>query len=186
MKKSVGLMAVWLLAVTAAAGLLTETGEASGKASKLDGTRWVFEANSLVDVWVEATGKEPLTLEFHDGRMNGYAGCNSFFGSYKQKGQTLSFGPIGSTRMLCEGDRQHQEDVILEALERVSSFEINGALLRLNTGGGTALVYRKDPRDGAVIDHGGLHTFETCKFAGGALNGAKTTCRIDDRLYHKE
>ena len=55
----------------------------------------------------------------------------------------LTFGPLGSTLMACEGDVVHQESVVLEALERVTHFKVDGALMHMDTGKGTALVYRR-------------------------------------------
>ena len=132
-------------------GLLTActSGYAGTKPSgaDLDGTRWVFEANSLIDAWVEPIGKEPLTLEFNEGRVSGFAGCNTFSGAYTQSGDKLEIGPIGSTRMACEGDLGHQGTVVLEALEQVTSFKIDEVLIHMATGEGTAIVYRRSTAD---------------------------------------
>lgn len=136
------------LGYAALAAVLSFTGVAKGTdtAIDLEGTRWIFEANSLGDAWVGPIGNEPLTLEFRDGHFNGYAGCNSFFGTYSQKEARLSFNAVNSSLKICEDTLQHQESVILEALESVSSFEIVGLLLHLDTGSGTSLVYRQDRR----------------------------------------
>ena len=54
------------------------------KVLDLNKTSWVFEANNLIDAWIEPVGSAPLTLEFNDGHVSGFAGCNSFFGAYTQ------------------------------------------------------------------------------------------------------
>ena len=35
--------------------------------------------------------------------MTGYGGCNNIFSDYVAKDEKISFGPIASTRMYCEG-----------------------------------------------------------------------------------
>lgn len=115
----------------------------SPSALDLDKTSWVFEANSLIDAWVEPVGSEPLTLEFSEGRVSGFAGCNSFFGSYTQVEDKLHIGPLGSTLMACYGDIGHQENAVLEAIERVTQVKIDGALMHMDTGEGTSIVYRR-------------------------------------------
>ncbi len=48
----------------------------------------------------EPTSEVFMTLE--DGKVNGKAGCNSFFGSYELgEGNQLDFGPMGATKMAC-------------------------------------------------------------------------------------
>lgn len=181
MKTLIGVLSAGLLVACTYGSFAGET----ETAPSLEGTSWIFEGNSLVDIWAEPIGDEPLTLAFKDGRVNGSAGCNTFFGEYKQEGTRLEFGELGSTRILCEDDIQHQEDVILEALERVTTFEINEVLMHMDTGSGSALVYRRYWQNEQIIDHGGLHTFETCENTGGTVNDTRTECRIDGQVLKK-
>ena len=50
----------------------------------------------------QVTGPRPLTVSFgEDGRVGGFAGCNSFGGSFKEMNGTLTFGDLISTMMGC-------------------------------------------------------------------------------------
>ena len=38
-----------------------------------------------------------------DGKLHGTDGCNRLLGSYEASGTDIVFGPLGGTRMFCEG-----------------------------------------------------------------------------------
>jgi len=64
-------------------------------------------------------------IEFtKDGEINGNASVNYFNGSYKLKGETLTFGAIGMTKMM--GASMDIEDLITEALNSTTSITIDG------------------------------------------------------------
>lgn len=151
--------------------------------TELSGTQWYFEANSLVDVWVEPVAGTKPTLSFENDRLSGYSGCNTFFATYTQTGNKLVVGKVGSTLVGCTDEVQHQESVILEALENAESFERVEQMLHIHTGGGTALVFRQNREP--LIDHGGLHTFDTCVYNNGVIDPEGTQCEIEGRVYHE-
>ena len=44
-----------------------------------------------------------VTVQFaEDNSLNGFGGCNSFFGPYELTGDEIKIGPLGSTMMACE------------------------------------------------------------------------------------
>jgi len=57
-----------------------------------------------------------------DGSFSGTTDCNSFFGQVTIENNKLVFGPIGATKMYCEGS---QEAEFLKSLAEVESFMIN-------------------------------------------------------------
>lgn len=63
----------------------------------LSGTKWVH----VDDLDANPHG---ATLEFEGARASGYTGCNRWFASVTQDGETLRFGAIGTTRMACQAD----------------------------------------------------------------------------------
>lgn len=80
---------------------------------------------------VEWIGERPLIDRSHltvtlgtDGRAHGHAGCNRWFASYRLDGPELSFGPTGSTRMLCAPALMEQETRFLQALGAVERWDI--------------------------------------------------------------
>ncbi len=54
-----------------------------------------------------------------DGNVTGTTDCNRFFGAYTLQDNQISFGPLASTKMFCEGS---QETTFLKALSQVRSF----------------------------------------------------------------
>lgn len=81
---------------------------------------------------VEWIGERPLidnsyltiTLDA-DGRAFGTAGCNHWFASYTLKDKQISFGPTGSTRMMCAAGLMEQEQYFLEALSKVQRWDLS-------------------------------------------------------------
>jgi putative lipoprotein len=62
------------------------------------------------------------TLNFsNDGKVNGFAGCNNYFGNYDIDGRTIAFGEIGSTRMHCEASMELEQ-----AFMKILSGELRG------------------------------------------------------------
>lgn len=105
-----------LLAATLLAGCATET-----PALKQD--------HGYVLEWI---GERPLIDNSHltmtlgnDGRAYGNAGCNHWFASYQLQGNTITFGPVGSTRKLCAPALMEQEHRFLEAMGKVQRWDVS-------------------------------------------------------------
>jgi heat shock protein HslJ len=49
-------------------------------AANLAGTHWNLKT---LDGATVANDERPLSISFDENRINGYAGCNSFFGNYR-------------------------------------------------------------------------------------------------------
>ncbi|MDR2269927.1 MAG: META domain-containing protein [Sphingobacterium sp.] len=63
------------------------------------------------------------TMTFHtDGKVNGNSSCNNYNATFKTNGNQISFGPIMSTKMACEGSG---EATFFATLEKVNSYDIN-------------------------------------------------------------
>lgn len=81
-------------------------------------------------------GEKAATISFtSDGKINGCATVNSFFGSYELKGNALSLSQIGMTRMM--GPSMDIEDAITQALNQTKSIEVKG---------NAATIYDKDKK----------------------------------------
>lgn len=59
-------------------------------------------------------------------RVAGSTGCNRFVGGFTLTGESLRFGPMGSTLMACPDALMAQERQMLDALEQVMRFDISG------------------------------------------------------------
>ena len=78
---------------------------------------------------------EGLTITFNDSinHASGFSGCNTFFGNYTLKENTIKFGPIASSKKLCAPKKNNLEKGFLKALNEVSSFVLkNDTLTFLN------------------------------------------------------
>lgn len=75
-----------------------------------------------------------------DGRVQGSGGCNRFTGSYEVDGDTISFGPLASTRMLCPDPIQQSEDRLFATLARATRFARDGSDLTLSDDAETPLM----------------------------------------------
>lgn len=81
------------------------------------------------------------TIEFTaDGGVSGFAGCNTFSGSYTTQGSTLTWGPLATTKMACQRPGSAVESDYLAALSAVNAWKIepDGRLL---LDGGVPLRY---------------------------------------------
>lgn len=110
----------------------------------LEDTYWALLELHGKTITVTSNSKAPyLQLNSNKGSAYGFGGCNRFFGSYQVKGDSLSFGAMGSTRMACpEGMDQEQE--LFDALRTTTRYEIHGSKLLLFAG--KALVARFEAR----------------------------------------
>jgi putative lipoprotein len=106
----------------------------------LASTYWKLQELDGVAAPLGAGGSEAhLVLEQGTDVVRGFAGCNSFRGTYESSGSVLRFGPLATTRMMClEGmDLEH---ALLSALESVVAFEVRGDRLTLADSAGTARI----------------------------------------------
>lgn len=80
-------------------------------------------------------GKQPggfPTINFSDNnKLFGSTGCNKFVGSFKQDKNTISLEPGAVTKMFCP-DSPEQD--FLSAIRKVSSFKLEGNVLKLLDG----------------------------------------------------
>lgn len=72
-----------------------------------------------------AGAETPATISFStDGKVNGCAAVNTFFGNYKYKDGKLSLGELGMTRMM--GPDIEIEDQVVSALGAIRSIKVDG------------------------------------------------------------
>ncbi|BDD01026.1 META domain-containing protein [Persicobacter psychrovividus] len=75
-----------------------------------------------------------LTLEFKEGKVSGFSGCNRFFGQAEiMDGLQLKMGPLAGTRKFCEGQMK-QEQMMMDALNKADHFWATGDSLMLFEG----------------------------------------------------
>ena len=78
----------------------------------------------------KVNGKVP-TLVFEEGKVNGNAGCNNFFGTVEniQTSGKVSFSNTGATKMMCAD--MSIENSFLNMLPKVNKYNISRNVLEL-------------------------------------------------------
>lgn len=71
-----------------------------------------------------------ITFDALNKSVNATTECNNLFGSYTIDLYVLSFNPLASTKMYCEG-KMDAEKEIAEALEETGSYTIENGILIL-------------------------------------------------------
>ena len=111
-----------------------ETAVSDADIHRIQGVSWYLTqvGGSLVS---PEDGKQPhMTLDPAKQQVTGFAGCNNFFGNYELDGTSVSFGPLGTTRMACPDPETGLETKLFEALQRTRKWKIEGGdLLLLKT-----------------------------------------------------
>ena len=75
-----------------------------------------------------------------DGQFGGSVGCNSFGAGYQISGSQITFEPVVSTLMFCEGIAD-QETIFLNIIsEQTLNFELSGNQLFLTTQDGASVI----------------------------------------------
>jgi heat shock protein HslJ len=122
-------------------GTLTFDKEAAPTPLALVGTPWTLTALGSDDTTSSAAPDHPGLLLFAaGGTVSGSTGCNSFHGTYTLSGDSLSFGPLATTRKACEQEVMTQEQAFVQAMEQVTGFSIEGPQLTLVDAGDSALL----------------------------------------------
>ena len=69
------------------------------------------------------------------GRVQGKAGCNTYFANYRAGGNTLSVDRPGATKMFCDSPEgvMQQEQQFLAALKSAATFQITGNQLQIRS-----------------------------------------------------
>jgi heat shock protein HslJ len=95
----------------------------------LGGTTWTVV--ELDGATVADEGAPHLVFDLEESRVAGSGGVNRLMGSFSLAEDELSFGPLATTMMAGPDDAMQRERQFLDALGRVSSYELDGPALTL-------------------------------------------------------
>lgn len=105
-------------------------------AESIDGNWKITEIDGEKVADVEKTPE--ITFNMKEGRVNGNAGCNNFFGGFTYKDGSLKFGDnMGATRMLCRNMKF--EDKAFQSFPKVVKAVAKGKQLLLQDAEGKTL-----------------------------------------------
>jgi heat shock protein HslJ len=98
----------------------------------VEDTTWILGATVVGgDAFVHTAIDSDIFIKLVDGQMSGSAGCNSMMGSYVLQGDSLTFGPLATTKKMCEPERNEREGIVLELLAKVASASVERQTLSL-------------------------------------------------------
>jgi heat shock protein HslJ len=114
---------------SASAGAASPTPSASGGAASptpsaslagLSGTTWTV--TTIGGTPTDAT--KPPTMDFgSDGTIIGSTGCNTYSGTYKLDGASITIGPLLTTLVGCIGPIGAQEASFVDSLQKAAAWE---------------------------------------------------------------
>jgi len=90
------------------------------------------------------TGR-PVTARFESGRVDGFSGCNQFFGGYTIDGDRIGFAPLAGTMMACAPPAMVLEKSVHGVLAGTVRYAIDGDRLTLTPTTGSALAFQAEP-----------------------------------------
>ncbi len=110
--------------------------------SEIEGINW-----NLMNVATQGAasslpkGVDPPTVEFSDGKVDVFAGCNSGSGEAEIGDTTIEFGPIALTRKSCGQVENQVEFLVTRAMRSEANYEVNADGLLVLENGSTSLVF---------------------------------------------
>lgn len=111
---------------------------------KLHNTDWRLINMAGKNMKLQMKNEEQITLSFTENEINGNAGINNYFGSYKISNDNISIQGIGATEMAGPDNLMRIEGEYLALLENVKKIKlINQKTLVLTTDKGKILTFEK-------------------------------------------
>lgn len=131
-----------------------------GATSDIENVTWVWtETISNGDTSIVPKKAGAFSLVLSEGKVTGKTDCNSFFGSYQIGSDgKISFGPLGSTKMFCEGS---QETEFTGVIELTSNYTLNNGNLVLFQQDAGVSTFRKATSQDVTVSIGEKKTVDT-------------------------
>lgn len=79
---------------------------------------------------------QKLSITFDDklNKVNGFAGCNSFFGDYTVQNNEITFGMLAASKKYCQEEIMTAESQLLKALSTAQTFVIKDDMISFKSG----------------------------------------------------
>ena len=107
----------------------------------LENTLWNLVSFGELGAEAALVQGSTITLLLAAGQAAGTGGCNGYGGTYQVDGNSISFGPITSTKMACaDAQATEQEGRYLQALESASEYAVEGDQLNVTYDDGNGVL----------------------------------------------
>jgi heat shock protein HslJ len=106
--------------------------------------------NNGADAVTSPLAGTDIDVTFGIGSVGGFAGCNSFSGTYGTNANLVRIGALATTRIACEQEVMDQETAFLAALQGVALVETRGPQVNLTDLRGAIKVTLVRPKPPAV------------------------------------
>jgi heat shock protein HslJ len=176
-------------ACTPAGGEPEGTGAGDVTLEELEGTTWILESFGPADNPTEPLPNAVPTLHFENmGSINGFSGCNQFFGEIAIDGRNITISGVGGTEMAClDPGVMEQESAYYSALTSATTITRDGDTLVIGYEGGELRYTMEQPTPDPLLTgtEWQLNSFITGETAEGAASSliAGTTITL---LFNEE
>jgi copper homeostasis protein (lipoprotein) len=117
-----------------------ETCSGAAPSATLENTHWkLVEAGGEPVVTPADRAEAYFRLDPMGNRVEGFAGCNRFSGSYEVEGRTVRFKQVATTMMAC-ADNRNPEARFQQAINGAAAWKITGNQLELLDASGAVLA----------------------------------------------
>lgn len=99
----------------------------SENVDKLSGTYSISQIEGYSTISAELS----ITFEDATNKVTGFAGCNTFFGTYHLANKSMTFKAIATTKKYCQMEINNLENQFLRALKRANTVSINENIMSL-------------------------------------------------------
>lgn len=110
----------------------------------LEGRTWILDGIVSGDAVSSVPVGVTASIKIEGGRVEVNAGCNMGGGPVEMTADTLTFGPIATTKMACEAGPSSVESAVLGVLAGPVTYTIDADRLTLDAGG-AGLILRAAP-----------------------------------------
>jgi heat shock protein HslJ len=147
---------VLLAAAVLAAGMACAAqplGAASAPAgpAAIEGPTWRLTDLRGTDAAALPSGARSVTARFQDGRIDGFSGCNRYFGSYAFRQGRLVIGPLAGSMMACDPASMALETAVHRALAGTfRPVRTDDRLRLLSDHGDAVLAFKAEPAPALV------------------------------------
>lgn len=118
----------------------TSTGSSSQSIKGITEKKWTLVSITTNKKIVALKKANSFTITLNtDLSIKGTTDCNSYFGTFKLENTKVTFGPLGSTRMFCDGS---QENEFMTALQDVKSYSLDKSNELVLVSASSTLVFK--------------------------------------------